>query len=201
MLKRIFLIVSLAISLAGVSPAVSLAGAATQGGRVIVLDSASGTVSFEAIGRPSMLKIKGTGKALKGSLKIAGSKVSGSCSFDLDSLETGLSMRDKHMKEKYLEVAKFPQATLTLTDLQLSDSAQKDSFIKEKIPFKGLMKLHGVEKAVEGSAEVSRGATGYTVVATFPVKTPDFSIATPTFAGITVADNVTITVEFAAPAQ
>ena len=171
------------------------------GSKAVQLEPASGNVSFEAIGRPSMLKIKGKGTALKGSLKVSGAKVTGSSTFELNSLETGLSMRDKHMKEKYLETEKYPQAKLTLTELTLPESAQKAIFTSEKIPFKGVMSLHGVNKPVEGIADLSRSGSGYTVIATFPIKTPDFAIATPSFAGITLADNVTVTVEFAAPVK
>src|SRR5262245_17940595 len=82
------------------------------------LASSKGTVEFEAIGRPSALKIHGKGEAPKGKLTVKDSQVSGQVSFRLDSLQTGIALRDKHMKEKYLESEKFPEATLQITKIE-----------------------------------------------------------------------------------
>src|SRR5580700_8775905 len=68
-------------------------------------------VEFEAIGRPSMLKIQGdSDQALQGSLQLEAGKITGQCSFTLESLTTGIAMRDDHMKHRYLETQKYPLA-------------------------------------------------------------------------------------------
>src|SRR5262245_62020670 len=78
----------------------------------IPLDPAAGSTEFHAVGRPSMLKITGKGPGPKGEIKAEGSKVTGSFSVDLNAVTTGISMRDHHMKEKYLQTDKFPNAEL-----------------------------------------------------------------------------------------
>ena len=68
--------------------------------------SASGTVEFcSATGHPSALHVDGKGVGLK-DLSISQNNVTGTVSFDLNTLDTGISMRNEHMKEKYLEVTK-----------------------------------------------------------------------------------------------
>jgi polyisoprenoid-binding protein YceI len=159
-----------------------------------------GKVEFLAVGRPSMLKIHGIGSAPTGQFQIEGNKLVGSTSFDLSSLETGISLRDKHMKDKYLETERFPKATLTLDGVSLPPNAKlPGSFMLEKIPFSGKLDLHGVKRTVEGLASIQGSGATTTVKAEFSLKIKDFSIAEPGFAGITMADEVTILVELAGP--
>src|ERR1700743_1526023 len=73
-----------------------------------IVFSPTGTVTFLAVGKPSAIKINGTGEAAKGSLTLAAdNKASGVLTFNLKSLNTGIDLRDKHMKEKYLQVDQF----------------------------------------------------------------------------------------------
>ena len=71
-----------------------------------------------AIGRPAAIKILGKSKGPSGELKIQKSDqdflVNGEAIIDLDSFETGINMRDQHMKEKYLETGKGKNAKLII---------------------------------------------------------------------------------------
>src|SRR4051812_34300287 len=86
---------------------------------MVDLGAGSGTVEFNATGRPSALVINGKGAAPKGKVAVNGTSVTGSANFDLTSLDTGINLRNDHMKNKYLEVSKYPQATLTIQKLTL----------------------------------------------------------------------------------
>ena len=79
------------------------------------LDQGKGKIEFRAIGRPSGLKVVGTGEAAKGKIEMAGNKASGVAVFNLESLVTGIEMRDEHMKKRYLETGKFPEAKLSIS--------------------------------------------------------------------------------------
>lgn len=58
------------------------------------------------------------------------------------------------------------------------------------------MNLHGKEKTVSGFAEFkSLPKNEIMVVAKFKVKSSDFNIEIPSFAGITVADEIDLEVE------
>jgi hypothetical protein len=58
--------------------------------------------------------------------------------------------------------------------------------------FEGLLTLHGVTKPVSGKFSISDQRA---VEASFSVKLIDFAVAIPTFAGVTVADNVEVNVK------
>ncbi len=168
-------------------------------GKSITIEVSRGesTVDFEAIGRPSMLKIHGKStKHLEGTLVVSGTSVTGSCAFDLESLDTGLSMRDDHMKHTYLETQKYPQASLKFTQLTLSaDLSGID------LPFEGELTFHGVTKPVKGKAAFTPQANLIQIKAHFEIALDDFSIRQPTFSGITMAKIVKVDVSVKAPIQ
>ena len=94
---------------------------------------------------------------------------------NLNSMKTGLPLRDKHGKEKYLEVAKYPEAVLS----KASGKGGKGT---------GMLKLHGIEKAVTGTYKVE----GKMLTADFPIKLSDFGIVGIKYMGVGVDDDVKI---------
>ncbi|KYG70703.1 YceI family protein [Bdellovibrio bacteriovorus] len=150
-----------------------------------------GSVQFEAIGKPSMMKIKGQAQGPSGILTLADSKVQGEMNFALETLDTGIDLRNEHMKEKYLEVKKYPQAKLIIKDLSLPSSWNPQNAKLQDHPFKGLLHLHGVEKEVEGTLSISEKLK---TEARFEIKISDFKIDIPSYLGIKVADVVKVQV-------
>jgi polyisoprenoid-binding protein YceI len=163
------------------------------------LDQGSGAVTFDAIGKPSALKIHAKGNAPKGQLKVKDGKVSGVATLKLDSLDTGIKMRNEHMKKRYLETDKHPEAKLTLTELPIPAGYAAPDFSASDVPFKGTLSLHGVEKPIEGKAKLSRSGGDLSIDARFSLKIDDFAIKSPSFAGITMASDVNCAVEAKAP--
>jgi len=155
-----------------------------------------GSSTFLAIGNPSAIRIEGKGQGPEGDLAVRGEGqnvfIGGTLKVDMKSYETGISMRDRHMKEKYLEVEKFQTANLTLKEISLNkETLNKNP--ETKAVFEGTLEMHGVQKPVQGEFTLKPRATGgYTVLAKFPLKLSDFAILVPSFAGITVADQVEI---------
>ena len=146
----------------------------------------AGKVGFKTKGWPNLVTIKGEGKGVTGSLTQNEGKVSGELVFDLSTLKTGIELRDSHMKDNYLEVKQFPTAKLKLTDVEFPKDLDGD------MKFKGMMTLHGVEKEVEGKAELDNDDGNIKMTAEIPVKLSDFKIAIPSYKGITVAEKVSI---------
>ena len=157
--------------------------------------SDSGNTEFVAVGHPSALKIHGKGPAPQGELTLAATRIKGTLTFDLASLNTGISMRDHHMKEKYLEVGKYPRATLRISRIQLSTPLPSGDFKLDDIPFEGPLTLHGKTVPVKGTVSLAHAGSQLLVNASFALKISDYAIALPTFAGITMADEVTVHVE------
>ena len=157
-----------------------------------------GNSQFLAIGNPSAIRIEGKGEGPEGSLQTREEGknivISGALKVDMKSYATGISLRDRHMKEKYLEVEKFQTATLNLKDIYLvKEDLQKNP--ETKATFFAVLDMHGVQKPVQGEFTVKPASVGggYSVNAKFPLKLSDFAINVPAFAGITVADQVEVT--------
>ncbi len=165
------------------------------------------SVEFIAIGKPAMLKIHGHSEKLEATLSIDQQKLSGEISLPLASLDTGLEIRDEHMKKKYLEVEKAPQAILRFESFELPMDLEKCLLSKEKSRFKGTLELHQVSRVIEGDFLLTKlvrlpsDSTGKSeidrseVVANFSLALSDFNIEIPSYMGIKVADRVEIEVK------
>jgi polyisoprenoid-binding protein YceI len=136
--------------------------------------------------------------ALSGQLVVDPRKsgaIDGTLAVDLRTLQTGIGLRDNHMREGYLEVQKgdgFQAATLNRIQLDGIDPALPVG----KASFRGYLTLHGQEREVTGTADIKRSGTDLKVSATFPVKVSDFAIASPTYLGVGVRNEVTVAVNF-----
>lgn len=192
---------NLSVTFLALAAAVSMSTGAFAATETVGFDKGTGSIAFHAVGRPSAIKINGTGAAPKGAIAWASDgKVSGELTLDISSLDTGISMRTNHMKEKYLEVAKFPQSKLSLSEVNLPAADFGKDFSESSVPFKGTLTLHGVTKPVSGTAKIEQKGMNVSVHAEFAIKITDYQIPIPVFAGITVADEVSLVVDAAAPA-
>jgi polyisoprenoid-binding protein YceI len=122
----------------------------------------------------------------------------GELTVDLQKLQTGIGLRDRHMKENYLEVKRGEEfAAARLQDIKVDALDGKTSF-------RGVLMLHGERREVTGSATIKPNGDGYRVEATFPVSISQFEIPDPKYLGVGVKDQVQVRVNFtvapAAPA-
>jgi polyisoprenoid-binding protein YceI len=121
--------------------------------------------------------------------------VEGTLTVDLRTLQTGIGLRDDHMRDLYLEVHRgdgFSSATLSHIRLDGFDPLAAAA----RVTFRGLMTLHGQERAVAGTANIRRSGHSLHVQAAFPVKVSDFAIASPVHLGIGVRNEVAVAVSF-----
>lgn len=141
-----------------------------------------------------------TTQSLSGTLTLEQAKparLSGEVSMDLATIDTGIGLRNQHLREKYLEVAKgkgFDKAVLS--EIQLAN-ADGEAFLG-RTPFTGVLLLHGVKHSVEGTAEIRPEGLGRRVRAEFPLVLTDFGIAPPMYLGVGVASKLLVKVQFTA---
>ena len=161
-------------------------------------DANQSSAEFLAVGRPSMIKIKGKGAQVSGQAKLVGSALTGELKLDLDQFDTGIETRNKHMKEKYLETGKPENkfAILELKKIEGIDSVLSPSGEKKSLPFEGTLTFHGVKKVVNGLTDIKWQDHAFDGASTFKVKLSEFNIGIPSFAGITVAEDVDVSVKF-----
>jgi polyisoprenoid-binding protein YceI len=117
--------------------------------------------------------------------------VSGAVEVKLDTLSTGISLRDRHMRETYLEVTKGPGYAVAVLDNIHVDK------VDGKGAFHGTLTLHGQTREVTGTTTVQKKDGQLRVSAEFPLKVSDFQILKPTYLGIGVRDDIQVKVSLA----
>ncbi len=120
-----------------------------------------------------------TGKTpdVKGFVKKVGSKFIGeNIVVSLKNIKTGMALRDKHTQE-HLGTDKHPDAILVKAE-------------GENGKGKGVIKIRGIEKEVEGTYKVD----GKNLVASFPIKLSDFKIEGIRYMGVGVKDQAVVNV-------
>ena len=136
--------------------------------------------------------------AISGTLRRAGpdAAYAGALRVDLVPLDTGIELRNSHLRDNYLEVARGEQFRYAaLTGIALADPLPPDA-ARHETSFAGTLSLHGIERAVTGEAELSRRNGGMRVQATFSLSLEAFDIPPPRYLGVGVRDEVGIRVTF-----
>jgi len=157
-------------------------------GRVVVTCPLTVGGSFEAVA-----------DVLVGDLGVTGSSaaLSGSLAVDLTTLDTGIGLRNRHLRDRYLEVDRgsdFTHAVLTavvLGAMPPADSAGRTSF-------GGTLTLHGTSRSVSGDTRIEPHPNGRRVEAEFAISLSSFEIPPPRYLGIGVQDEVRVRVNFVA---
>jgi polyisoprenoid-binding protein YceI len=172
----------LAAVLVGLSSLGLLAGTATA-----AFNANGGRASFHAVG-PAGLAIEGQG----GDVQVHEKDGHLAVTVGLNSLKTGIDLRDRHMKEKYLETGKFATATLTVDTAKL----RRPSGEKVSADVDGTLSLHGVTKQVRVHYVASGDPKNVQIDGSVHLKMTDYGIVVPSYLGVTVKPDVDIKVSF-----
>jgi polyisoprenoid-binding protein YceI len=141
-------------------------------------------------------------EALTGSVSLATARPAafvGALSADLRALDSGIGLRNEHMRGNYLEVGKgagFDKAVIS--DIHLGD-VDAESF-SGRTRFTGTLALHGARAPVKGQAEIQREGSRIRIEASFLLALVDFGIAKPQYLGVGVKSEIQVTVSFVAVA-
>ncbi len=151
--------------------------------------SGDANVSFTASG-PGGMQIVGSTSELN--LSDDGTTVT--VSVPMRNLTTGIALRDKHMKEKYLQVDRFTTAELSVARSALKVPANGEAGGDAT----GTMKLHGQTKSVTFHYMAKRDGGSLKVAGTVHVNMSDYGMEIPSFMGVKVKPDVDVTVKFGA---
>lgn len=152
------------------------------------LQGATGAnVAFTATG-PAGMRIVGTTHELR----VTESNGIVTVTVPLRNLDTGIALRDSHMKEKYLEVPQFPNAELVVprSALQIPTTSDVSGDVAAKIS------IHGQTRDVRFHYEAHKNGARIEVRGRVKVNMRDFGIEVPSYLGITVKPEVNVAVDF-----
>ncbi len=127
----------------------------------------------------------------------AASQGSSEIHVDLASLTTGLSLRDRHMRENHLETDQFPEAVFTLTSLELPGGVLTQGK-KTSVKVYGTMFLHGVAKEMNPITWLTLTGDDLVIESKFSVSLQDYNITRPEFLIMKLADDQRIDVKLTA---
>lgn len=124
-------------------------------------------------------------------------RLTGEIVMDLQTIDTGISLRNQHLREKYLEVAKgagYDKAVLS--DVVLKDAG--DGSFVGRTAFEGTLLLHAVKKPIQGTADIKAEGAGRRIQAEFRLVMPDFDITPPEYLGVGVGSTLLVKVQLSA---
>ena len=136
---------------------------------------------------------------------------------DLASIKNGITMRDEHLRDQYLETEKFPKATLTISKIVKVEGDDRktpqklESGKSAYVNAEGILALHGVEKNLQlkrvkvtylkGSKELEAGymfSDLLKIDGGFSLKLSDFQIKVPQFLLMKLSEEIEIEISMLA---
>ncbi len=111
---------------------------------------------------------------------------------ELDGLDTGIGLRNRHMRERYLETKKFPFTHYSGSVLSVK-KIEPDTY---KISTRGVFYIHNVEKEIniEGTAREIGG--DFEVSCAFELKLSDFDIEIPKLMFLKIDEVIKVELDF-----
>lgn len=164
----------------GLTTAVVAGATLTKTGSSRVEFRAKGPVGMTIIGRTRDLEVSDSRKTLV--VKVP-----------LRNLKTGIGLRDRHMKEKYLEVDRYPDARLSVAHSALQFPGKGATLEASAI---GRFTLHGVSRNVHFRYKAKGKSNGYRIEGLLHVNMHDYGIRVPSYLGVTVKPDVAVKVQF-----
>ena len=111
---------------------------------------------------------------------------------DLASIDTGIGLRNRHMRENYLETEKFPFAAFK-GKIDQAVAAGETAF---DIKTSGMFTLHGIDREIQISGKISKTKDGYMATSTFEIKLEDYKIERPQLMLLKIGETIQLNVKF-----
>jgi len=158
------------------------------------LTTSQAIAHFETRALPGNLKIKGdTPETIKQSASLkwdsATEMLEGEIKVNLNDIDTGISLRNRHMKEKYLQIEQFPEAVFKLNPVKVPSDTTEFS-----LP--GQLTIHGKTLAVTARGFRTPEANKLCLNLKATAKMTDFGIEVPQFMGVRVRDEIELAFEY-----
>ena len=149
------------------------------------------SVAFHAVGSVPGMKIDGS----TNELNVTDDGTNVKIIVPLAKLDTKISLRNDHMRNKYLEVGTYPNAELTVARGSLKFPAVGASSQGDAT---GTMKIHGKEKQVTFHYAAGNSGGKITVKGSVHLNINDYGIVIPSYAGVTMKPDLDVEVSFVA---
>ncbi len=183
---------------------VSLAGAVSAETYVVTGSASSGdTVKFESEAKLEF--IEGATTDISGSIYFdparTADSIVGRLQVDLRTLNTGIEMRDEHMRTRHLHTDQYPYAYFELTAVTgLPDKLAAGAVCSSSA--EGYFYIHGVKRKITSALEIVDNSSGEVkslgVHASFALTLDDWKIPRPKALFLKLAETIDVDVRFTA---
>jgi polyisoprenoid-binding protein YceI len=111
---------------------------------------------------------------------------------DLNALDTGIGLRNRHMRENYLETEKYPFAQYA----GRVSEVRQTSDTSLQVATSGDLTIHGVNRPLTTTITAVKDQHRYHVRTRFPVALPDHKIKVPSLMFMKISDTVQVQLDF-----
>lgn len=129
---------------------------------------------------------------------------SGTCRVDMATLDTGIGLRNQHMRENHLNTDKYPEAVFQLISLSGADKLESGNEVS--LEAHGKFTLHGVTRDMvipataiwypdASSTVLKSSGSALHITGEFQVVLPDYEIPRPEFLFLKVAESQRVTLD------
>tara|TARA_R110002020_G_scaffold321406_4_gene537269 strand:+ start:697 stop:1236 length:540 start_codon:yes stop_codon:yes gene_type:complete len=147
----------------------------------------SGNVNF--LSKASLNEFNGESDKLNGLIDLSQNLLD--FYVDLNTLDTGIGLRNKHIRDNYLETEEYPFAEFTG---KMSSIPTLNSETKVPVTAIGSFKIHGVEQQIEVKGSLSRNSSGeLELEGGFDVLLSDYNITIPKLVFFELAEKQEVT--------
>ncbi len=111
---------------------------------------------------------------------------------DLASIDTGIGLRNRHMRDNYLDVKKYPYAAFKGSIASVRQGANGAL----QVTASGTFSVHGVSHDRQIDCDVTPAGAGYHAHCSFPVLLSDHDIEIPKVMFLKLANEIRVEVDF-----
>jgi len=112
---------------------------------------------------------------------------------DLKTLDTGIGLRNRHMRDNYLQTDKFPDASFKGKITNVTPAAQGPF----KVDADGEMFIHGVTKYIKISGVLTKsGNSDYNLKTNFSIKLSSYNIDIPSIMMVKLSEVIELQLNF-----
>lgn len=184
----------------GLAAALVMSGAAAGSAQELQVDQ-SRDRSVRFISRASIEEFDGVTDRIDGYVLLGGASLGPDTGgddtefhfeVDLASLDTGIGLRNRHMRDNYLEVGKFPYAIFSGRILDTQETPSGDY----RVTASGAFTVHGIARPRELTCRVTPMGAAYRVVCGFEVLLTDHEIEIPKVMFLKLANEIRLELDF-----
>ena len=111
---------------------------------------------------------------------------------DLNTLDTGIGLRNRHMRENYLETEKFPTTHFKGSLIKIDKSNPNEITALAQ----GKMFIHGVERLKSVQVTIKKEGDKLRVIGEFEVKLSDYGITVPSIMFYKIDEAMQLKIDF-----